>query len=293
MDMQPNDRKTRHLDLPEGELYTPLRATTGPLDEELPWVIEFRVVGTPATIQVQVHESMLIGRADHQAGIYPAVDLSAHGAQSNGVSRQHAAIIAKDNRIKVKDLGSVNGTRLNGYALEPNHEYRLRHGDELEIGQIKLQVQFAIIPTIDTGKQDTQPTTHASIPVVGSGQHVLVVEDDTDVGKVFKIALEYAGLKVTVADTAERALAQINRQMPDVIVLDLMLPDMNGFDLVRYVRKQGFTVPMIVCSGAAGGFHTSKAREAGADAFLTKPVSMDELLNAISAVISPADAVSF
>jgi CheY-like chemotaxis protein len=293
MSMQPDERRTRHLDLPEGELYSPPRATTGPLEEELPWVIEFRIVGTPATIQVQVHESMLIGRSDPQSGIYPAVDLSAHSAQANGVSRQHAAIIAKDNRIKVKDLGSVNGTRLNGYALEPHHEYRLRHGDELQVGQVKLQVRFAVVPTIDSGNQDTQPTTHASIPVVGRGENVLIVEDDSDVGKVFKIALEHAGLQVTLADTAERALAHIMRQMPDVIVMDVMLPDMNGLDLVSYVRKQGYDVPMIVCSGATGGFHINKAREVGANAFLTKPVSMDELLRAISEVITPADAVSF
>lgn len=289
-----SNRETRHLHLPESERPAPLRATTGPLEEELPWVIEFRVVGTAATIQAQVHEAMIIGRSDPQSGVYPDVDLGPHGAQSNGVSRQHAAVIAKDNRIKIKDLGSVNGTKLNGFTLDPNQEYRLRHGDSVEIGQLKLQVRFAVVPIME---EATQPSKagHAAIPILGSGQRILIVEDDADVGKVFNLTLEHAGFRVTVVDSAAAALGVVTHQMPDAIVLDLMLPDMNGLDLVRYVRKQdgGADVPMIVCSGATGGFQMNQAKDAGANLFLGKPISVEELVNAIGSVIKPtADAVT-
>jgi CheY-like chemotaxis protein len=291
-----SNRETRHLHLPESQRPAPLRATTGPLEEELPWVIEFRVVGTAATIQAQVHEAMIIGRSDAQSGVYPDVDLGPHGAQSNGVSRQHAAVIAKDNRIKIKDLGSVNGTKLNGFTLDPNQEYRLRHGDSMEIGQLKLQVRFAVVPIMEEATQPSQPSKagHAAIPVLGSGQHILVVEDDADVGKVFHLTLEHAGFRVTVVDNGASALGLVTHQMPDAIVLDLMLPDMNGLDLVRYVRKQddGVDVPMIVCSGATGGFQMNQAKDAGANLFLGKPISVEELVNAISSVIKPADAVT-
>jgi two-component system KDP operon response regulator KdpE len=66
-----------------------------------------------------------------------------------------------------------------------------------------------------------------------------------------------------------------------------MLPDMNGLDLVRYVRKQhGQThVPMLVVSGATGGFQMNRALEAGADVFLGKPVAVDELVQAVSTAI--------
>lgn len=286
-----NDRsnqETRRLSVPDTtESVIPLRAT-GPLEEELPWVIEFRVVGTASTIQAQVHEAMIIGRSDPQAGIYPDIDLAPHGAQGNGVSRQHAAVLARDNRIRVKDLGSVNGTRLNGYPLAPQQEYRMRHGDELEIGQVKLQVRFAVVPTMGSAPSDSS-SNHITIPTVGSGQRVMIVEDDSDVGKVFSIALRHAGFDVTVVENAAEALAAINREAPDVIVLDLMLPDMSGFDLVRLVRKDiEHHIPMIVCSGATAGFQMNKAREAGADGFLSKPVSVDELLRAIESVIAPA-----
>ncbi len=282
-----SDRETRRIGVPDTtETAIPLRAT-GPLEEELPWVIEFRVVGTASTIQAQVHEAMIIGRTDAQAGVYPDIDLGPHGAQTNGVSRQHAAVIARDNRIRVKDLGSVNGTRLNGYTLAPQQEYRLRHGDELEIGQVKLQVRFAVVPTMGSAPSDST-SNHATIPTVGSGQHIMIVEDDADVGKVFSIALRHAGFEVTVAENAASALAAVSHRVPDVIVLDLMLPDMSGFDLVRLVRKEvEHHVPMIVCSGATAGFQMNKAKEAGADGFISKPVSVSELLQAIEAVIAP------
>src|SRR5262249_40585611 len=97
---EPAGNETRHLDLPDKstDSHVAVRATTGPLDEVIPWVIEFRVVGTAFTIQAQVHEAMIIGRSDPQRGITPSVDLEPHGARTGGVSRQHAVVMVSDNR---------------------------------------------------------------------------------------------------------------------------------------------------------------------------------------------------
>jgi CheY-like chemotaxis protein len=280
---------TRHLGKPTGDL-TPIppRVTTSPLQHGLPWVIEFRIVGTATTIPVQVHEHMIIGRADPEHGLYPAIDLGPHGGLAQGVSRQHAVIVAKDNRILIKDLASVNGTRLNGYVLPPNQEYRLRNDDMLTIGKMRLQVRFAFVPTFNTAPLDGD-SSKIELPVVGNGEHILVVEDDTNVGSAFSELLEHAGFKVTWMDTAVTALGAISHKLPDAMVLDLLLPDMDGLDLARYVRKQptGKGVPIIVVSGATGGFQMNKALEAGCDAFLGKPVSVDELLRAISTRLTP------
>src|SRR6185369_2148763 len=145
----PKSRETKHIPdiVHSTDSYLPVRAT-GPLHEPMPWVIELRIVGTFSAIQVQVNETMMIGRADPQKGIVPAVDLTPHNGQGQGVSRQHAVILVKDNRIFIKDLASVNGTRLNGNLLAPQGEYRLRHGDELTIGKLGLQVRFTVVPTI-------------------------------------------------------------------------------------------------------------------------------------------------
>ena len=280
--------ETRHLGMPAESAPHPRRATTSPLQAGLPWVIELRIVGTASTIQVQVHETMIIGRGDLEQGIIPAIDLGPFGGHAQGVSRQHAVILAKDNRILIKDLNSVNGTRLNGYVLPANEEHKLRHGDELTIGQLRLQVRFAVVPTYDAPPTDPQ-TNQVTIPVVGRGENVLVVEDDADVASVFRITLEHAGYKVTVMTNGVTALGALTHKFPDAVVLDLMLPDMDGLDLVHYVRKQpnGQKVPLIVVSGATGGFQMNKSLEAGVNTFLGKPVKVDELVNAVSALVTP------
>jgi len=281
--------KTRHLDPLQQALITPPVRATGPLDEVLPWVLEFRVVGTPSTIQVRVSEFMTIGRSDPERNFEPDVNLSPYGAHVQGVSRRHAIIAAKGERISIKDNGSANGTRLNGYALTPHQEYRLRHGDDLIVGQLHLQVLFAVVPLVKDA-QSKEP--HTVIPKLGRGQHVLIVEDDADVASVFGMILEHAGFRVTVMHNAVAALGFVSQKLPDAIVLDLMLPDMNGLDLAHYVRKQelpGQHIPVVVVSGATGGFQMNQALKAGADMFLGKPVGVDELVRAFS-VLMPQTA---
>jgi DNA-binding response OmpR family regulator len=119
--------------------------------------------------------------------------------------------------------------------------------------------------------------------VSGNGKRVLVIEDDHDVGNVFRMALEYAGYKVLLVNDVTKALGVVFQGMPDAIILDLMLPDMNGLDLVRYVRKQKTPkhIPMLVVSGAIGGFQMNQALAAGADAFMGKPVAVEELVQAV------------
>ncbi len=282
------DLATQHLDMPADPTPIPPRVTTSPLQHGLPWVIEFRVVGTADTILVQVHEMMIIGRADPQHGIYPAIDLGPHGGQAQGVSRQHAVVLAKDNRILIKDLASVNGTRLNGYLLPPNQEHRLRNDDMLTIGQLRLQVHFAFVPTFNSAPLDSD-SSQIELPVVGSGQHILIVEDDTHVGSIYSKVLERAGFKVTWMDSAVTALGTITHELPEAIVLDMLLPDMDGLEIARYVRKQtgGRQIPIIAVSGATGGFQMNKAFEAGCDAFLGKPVSVDDLLKAVASRLTP------
>ncbi|HLV37036.1 MAG TPA: response regulator [Spirillospora sp.] len=259
------------------------RRVTSPLDEVLPWVIEFRIVGTASTIQVRVTEVMTIGRSDPERGIEPDINLTPYAAHMMGVSRQHAVIIAKDNSISIKDTGSANGTRLNGYMLTPQQPYRLRHGDELTFGQLTMQVLFAVVPLVKTRRPgDT------IIPTIGKGQHVLVVEDDADVASVFGMILEQAGFRVSVVNTGVAAMRILDTDMPAALVLDLMLPDMDGLDLATFIRKNEMDyqrIPVVVVSGATGGFQMNKALEAGVDMFLGKPVGVDELIEAFSRLI--------
>lgn len=273
---------------------------TGPLDRELPWVIELRIVGTATTLQVRVRDTLIIGRrVDPLSPHVPDIDLTLHGAFANGISRNHAAILIRDERLMIKDLGSTNGTRLNGVMCDAQKEYRLRHGDELMLGRLRMQVSFAIVPSASTTATGEQPrieppqpapmmdTSEVEISVIGSGQKVLIVEDDMDVGAVFSLALQKAGFSVTLVDTVANGLGVIFQGMPDLIILDLMLPDMSGLDLLRYVRKQKTPrrVPLLVVSSATAGYQANQAREAGADRFLGKPLTVEALLSAVSTAL--------
>ncbi|NDJ62721.1 MAG: response regulator, partial [Chloroflexi bacterium] len=290
--MSRNDPKdklsTRHLHMPPEEVPHP--RVTGPLDRTLPWVIEFRVVGTASIIQAQVEAQMILGRVHSGDSEQPHIDLSPYDAFASGVSRHHALILTEDEHLMLQDLGSTNGTRLNGAVCDPARLYRLRHGDEIMLGRLRMQVYFAVVPV-----QDGYHTSSAyhlpadiDIPLMGSGQHILVIEDDADVGVVFRMALEKAGFNVTLVDNAAKGLGAFFQAMPDAIILDLMLPDMNGLDLVRYVRKQPLAerVPLLVVSGATAGFQMNQAMQAGADLFLGKPVAVEELVRAVGTAVA-------
>lgn len=275
------DKKvTRHLNMPPDASPMPQRPT-GPLDHLVPWVIEFRIVGTAYIIQVSATEQVNIGRSDPKRNLHPEVDLTPYAAHVLGVSREHAQINIYEDRIMVKDLNSANGTFLNGHVLNSTEEYRLRDGDQLSFGQLHVQVHFVVTPSTET--EEVLKTSEMTIVAIGSGQHILVVDDDVDVARVFDTILERAGFKVTMMMSAVEALNLITRQMPDAIIMEMMLPDMNGDDFVRSVRKQdgGQDIPIIAVSGAAG----TQAREAGADVVLHKPVSVDEILQAVSSVV--------
>ncbi len=277
---------TRHLNLPSTGVPA-ATSVTGPLDQVRPWVIEFRVVGTASVVQARVGETMVIGRSDTASGFVPEVDLSKFDAFSKGVSRKHTLITIKNQRLMLRDLNSTNGTRLNNAICAAGEEYRLRHGDELLLGQLQLQVSFAVVPSLTDTQRNLVPAVQKQA-IKGSGKRVLIIEDDHDVGNVFRMALEYAGYKVTLVNDVTKALGVVFQGMPDAIILDLMLPDLNGLDLVRYVRKQKTPqrVPMLVVSGAIGGYQMNQALSAGADAFLGKPVAVEELVKAVGNAVN-------
>ena len=116
----------------------------------------------------------------------------------------------------------------------------------------------------------------------------MVIEDDEDVASVFGMILKQAGFRVKVVHTGSEALALIDLEMPDAVVLDLMLPDMDGLNLATYIRKNesvGHHTALVVVSGATGGFQMNKALEVGVDQFLGKPVGVDELIEVFSRLI--------
>ena len=106
---------------------------------------------------------------------------------------------------------------------------------------------------------------------------VLVVEDDKPVRNLMSTTLDIHGYSYLTAASAQDALLQITSRNPDVIFLDLGLPDMDGVELIRKVRTWSQT-PIIVISARSEDTDKIEALDAGADDYLTKPFSVDELL---------------
>ena len=106
---------------------------------------------------------------------------------------------------------------------------------------------------------------------------ILVVEDDKSVRNLIATTLRTNGYRFTEAPTGEEAIIQASSHNPDVILLDLGLPDMEGIDVIRRVRGWS-NVPIIVISDRSEDADKIGALDAGADDYLTKPFSVDELM---------------
>ena len=106
---------------------------------------------------------------------------------------------------------------------------------------------------------------------------ILVVEDDAAVRNLMAVTLETRGYRYHLAQNGTEALIEATAGQPDVILLDLGLPDMDGVEIIRKVRSWS-SMPIIVISARSEDADKVEALDAGADDYLTKPVSVDEML---------------
>ena len=104
--------------------------------------IVIHVRDNPEPIVLEPAEETVIGRADEASGNKPALDLTPYGAQEKGVSRIHAALRRGEETLTLVDLGSINGTHLNGQRLIPNQPRVLRDGDEVRLGMMICHIYF-------------------------------------------------------------------------------------------------------------------------------------------------------
>ena len=117
---------------------------------------------------------------------------------------------------------------------------------------------------------------------------ILVVDDESKILRLARDYLEHAGFTVLTADTGKAALAMVRSAKPNLVVLDLGLPDMDGLDVTRAMRKES-NMPIIMLT--ARGEETDKlvGLELGADDYLTKPFSPKELVARVRAVLRRAE----
>src|ERR1044071_8790373 len=116
---------------------------------------------------------------------------------------------------------------------------------------------------------------------------VLVVDDEPPILRFLRTSLAAAGYRVVTAGDAAAALASVKTEKPDVVVLDLGLPDRSGFEVIAELRKSS-PVPIIVLSARAEERAKVEALDLGADDYIAKPFGMAELMARIRAALRHA-----
>jgi len=113
---------------------------------------------------------------------------------------------------------------------------------------------------------------------------ILIVEDDDKLARVIGDNLRFAGYEVRAAGDGREAVVCLRTFQPDLVLLDLMLPDRSGFELCGILRQEGRT-PIVILSARAQKADKLRGLKLGADDYLTKPFDLDELLARIQAVL--------
>lgn len=114
---------------------------------------------------------------------------------------------------------------------------------------------------------------------------VLVVDDSALNRQVIVEYLRHKEIVTIEAEDGEQALQIIATEKPDIILLDLIMPIMDGFEVLEYLKKENNTIPIIVITAYLKGNTFQRCMELGAKGFLNKPVKMQELFNLISQVM--------
>jgi CheY-like chemotaxis protein len=122
------------------------------------------------------------------------------------------------------------------------------------------------------------------VPTHPNGKlRVLIVDDEVAFGNVMREVLDSFGMDVRVSVGAQAALEQMRRDPPDLLMVDVMMPEIDGLSLIRLVQKEPawLGIPILVVSARASQADMHEALFAGADAFLAKPFTADELRQAL------------
>jgi DNA-binding response OmpR family regulator len=120
---------------------------------------------------------------------------------------------------------------------------------------------------------------------------VLVADDDEDILALVSLQLERGNIDVIQARNGEEALALAEERQPDLAVLDVMMPGLNGYEVVKRLRatEQAGTMPMILLTARAGGGDASYGYQVGADDYIKKPFSPAELRERVEALLGRAE----
>ena len=117
---------------------------------------------------------------------------------------------------------------------------------------------------------------------------VMIIEDETDAAELFAEMMRVNGFRVIKMFSSTPAISLISQEKPDVILLDIMMPDISGLEVLRFMRREPelAKIPVIVVSAKSMPNDIKIGLEAGASMYLTKPVGFQDLKNAVEKVLN-------
>jgi two-component system KDP operon response regulator KdpE len=129
------------------------------------------------------------------------------------------------------------------------------------------------------------------MPEEFKNRSILVVDDEERMVRFIRLNLEHDGFIVVPAYRGMQALDEIRKEMPDLVLLDVMMPDMDGFEVLKLIRENG-SVPVIMLTAKGEEDDRVRGLELGADDYVTKPFSPRELVSRVKAVLRRTEAVN-
>ena len=120
---------------------------------------------------------------------------------------------------------------------------------------------------------------------------ILIVDDDTDLTELLRLVFESKGFGVTIAYNGEQTLEILEEELPEVVLLDLMMPGIGGLDVCRQIRSNPRTsnIPIIVLTAKADSESKRELKQAGAVDYLVKPVDTSDLIERMYEVVFQSD----
>jgi two-component system, OmpR family, response regulator len=131
---------------------------------------------------------------------------------------------------------------------------------------------------------------HASVPEHSERLRVLVVDDEPSIVDVVSMALRHHGFDVASAETGAQALAEVRDWRPHAMVLDVMLPDMEGFEVARRLSEQRVELPILFLSARDNTSDKIRGLTTGGDDYVTKPFSLEELVARVRNILRRSGA---
>lgn len=142
-------------------------------------------------------------------------------------------------------------------------------------------MQTRQVPTISVSQTD-----EGGLTVMQPAAHVFFVDDDPDIRELVQVILRSAGFRVSIAADAADAMQLMAKNHFDVVLLDYWMPKMTGIELCRGIRTFDRKIPIVICSGVFSKADREAASKAGAQGYLTKPFSADDLIRAVRSALN-------